>query len=546
MNTASIVNLVLVTTVVMLLSASVATAAELDLEWSTFLGGSGSEYGFGIAVDASGDVYITGETGSSDFFTTPGGFETTYSGGYLDVFVAKLNASGTTVIYSTYLGGIENEWGASIAVDGSGSAYITGLTNSVDFPTTPGALDTSHNGGGDVFVSKLNRSGTALSYSTFLGSANTDRGRGIALDSSGKAYIAGETSSSDFPTTPSAFDTTFHGGGCDAFVAKLDAAGATLEYCTFLGGSGATSFDYAIGIALNVSGEAHVTGYTSSADFPTTSGAFDTSHNGEADVFVSKLSATGHTLRYSTFLGGEEDDRGRSIALDMSGQAYVTGDTQSTDFPTTPGALDTVLNNEDAFAAKLNAGGNELLFSTFLGGDGSDRGAGIEVDSFSNVYVAGHTYATNFPTTADAFDVSHNGSLDTFLAKLNGEGTALLYSTFLGGSGIDEVQGIALNSSADVYIVGQTTSLDYPTTTNAFDTSYNGSRDVSVAKFNGCVACDYNSDNQVNFSDLSAFSAAWGRSCGDAEYLAGFDANTDCVINFSDLSYFSSCWGQSW
>jgi hypothetical protein len=245
-----------------------------------------------------------------------------------------------------------------IAVDGTGAAYVTGLTDSSDFPTTLGASDTTYNGGGDAFVSKLNSTGSTLAYSTYLGGSSSDEGFGIALDGTGAAYVTGLTASSDFPTTLGAFDTS-HNGALDAFVTKLNSTGSALLYSTYLGGSssdlGGTELDYGSGIAVDGTGAAYVTGQTRASDFPTTLGAFDTTYNGGQDAFVSKLNSTGSALLYSTYLGGSRGDSGSGIAVDAAGAAYVTGLTGSANFPTTLGAFDTSYNgNGDAFVTKLD------------------------------------------------------------------------------------------------------------------------------------------------------------------------------------------------
>src|SRR5437867_2121639 len=309
------------------------------LVYSTYLGGSGDELSFGIAVDAFGNAYVTGRTASADFPTTSGAFDNTFNGGFNDVFVTKLNATGSALVYSTYLGGSRccGDGGQAIAVDIFGNAYVTGYTYSADFPTTPGAFDTVFDGVLDAFVTKLNASGSALIYSTFLGSNSI--GRGIALDSSGSAYVTGEATA-DFPTTPGAYDTTFDGGD-DVFVTKLNPDGSALVYSTFIGGNNDTDGDDAYGIAVDTFGNAYVTGRTVSTDFPTTPGAFDVTFNGVQDVFVTKLNGSGSTLVYSTSLGGSGNDIGAAIAVDSAGNAYVTGFTDSTDFPITRGAFDT-------------------------------------------------------------------------------------------------------------------------------------------------------------------------------------------------------------
>ncbi len=375
--------------------------------------------GYGIAVDAAGSAYVTGCTYSSGFPTTPDAFDASYNGGY-DAFLVKLNPTGSALAYATFLGGADNDWGYSIAVDAAGSAYVTGEADSSDFPTTPGAFDTSYNGDDDGFVVKLNPTGSALAYGTFLGGSDIDRGYGIAVDAAGSACVIGGTASSDFPTTPGAFDTSYNSGPYDhdAFVVKLNPTGSALAYATFLGGS---SFDLGWDIAVDAAGSAYVTGGTDSSDFPTTPGAFDTSYN-NGDAFVVKLNPTGSALAYATFLGGSGEEWGHGgIAVDAAGSAYVTGITQSTDFPTTPGAIDASYNGGggDAFVAKLNPTGSALTYATFLGGSGEDWGSSIAVDAAGSTYVIGVTRSSDFPTTPGAFDTSYNdGYYDAFVVKL--------------------------------------------------------------------------------------------------------------------------------
>ncbi|MCX6029592.1 MAG: SBBP repeat-containing protein, partial [Chloroflexi bacterium] len=228
-----------------------------DLPYATFLGDSSDDEGSGIAVDGAGSAYVTGYTLSSDFPTTPGAFDSSFNGGSYDAFVVKLNPAGSGLAYATFLGGSSDDFGSSIAVDGAGSAYVTGDTNSSDFPTTPGDFDTSYNGGDDAFAVKLNPTGSALAYAIFLGGSGDDYGNAIAVDAAGSAYVMGSPSSSDLPTTPGAFDTSYTGGGIDAFVVKLNPAGSGLAYATFLGGSGD---DWGRAIAVDAAGSAYVTG----------------------------------------------------------------------------------------------------------------------------------------------------------------------------------------------------------------------------------------------------------------------------------------------
>jgi hypothetical protein len=409
-----------------------------DLDYATFVGGSNHDAGYDIAVDGSGAAYVTGRTSSYDFPTTPGAFDMSFNSGQYDTdaFAIKVSADGTDLAYATYLGGSYNNNGAAIAVDGSGAAYVTGWTGSdyhsgfSDFPITPGAFDTTHNGGGDAFVAKLNAAGSALVYATFLGGNDMDTVCGIAVDESGAAYVTGWTGSSNFPTTPGAFDTTRTGGIYEGFVAKLNAAGSGLEYATFLGGG---SDEQGFDIAVDGSGAAYVTGTTGSSDFPTTPGAFDTSFNGPTgawgDAFVVKLNAAGSALDYGTFLGGSSQDAGQGIAVDGSGAAYVTGWAGSPELPTTCGAFDRRYNGGyDVFVAKLNTAGSALDYATFLGGSSQDMGGGdfdrrgnsIAVNGSGRVYVTGTTASSDFPTTPAAFDMSYNGGdADAFVAKLS-------------------------------------------------------------------------------------------------------------------------------
>ena len=392
-----------------------------------------------------------------------------------------------SLAYSTYLGGSGDEQGFGIAVDSAGAAYVTGRTTSTTFPTTAGAFDTSASGSSDAFITKLNASGSSLAYSTYLGGSGFDGGFGIAVDSQGAAYVAGQTGSTDFPTTAGAFDTSAN-ANADAFVAKLDPTGSSLAYSTYLGGSGTEA---GFGIAVDSLGAAYVAGTTNSPNFPTTVGAFDTSGTAE-DAFVTKLNPLGSGLAYSTYLGGSSDDGGRGIAIDSAGAAYVTGRTGSTNFPTTAGAFDTTFNGGggDVFVTKLNPLGSSLAYSTYLGGSSFEGGglAGvgeIAVDSAGAAYVTGETFSTDFPTTAGAFDTTFNGVDDVYVTKLDPTGSSLAYSTYLGGSSVDTGNGIAVDPQGTAYVTGRTASTNFPTTTGAFDTSWNGGfDDAFVTKLN--------------------------------------------------------------
>jgi uncharacterized repeat protein (TIGR01451 family) len=450
------------------------------LSYSTYLGGTNNDQGLGIAVDSCGNAYVTGFTNSSlDFPTTTGALQTAF-GGSRDAFVTKLNATGSALVYSTYLGGTDNDEGHGIAVDAPGNAYVTGFTESANFPVTPlTAFQPAKGAGVDAFVTKLNPTGSGLVYSTFLGSNNTDQGSSIAVDALGNAYITGFTASATFPTTTGASQTTF-GGVEDAFVTKLNAAGSGLSYSTFLGG---TPEDRGLGIAVDIGGSAYVTGFTVSSNFPTTGGAFQTTFGGSRDAFVTKLNAAGSARVYSTYLGGTGIDEGLGIAVDIGGSAYVTGFTVSSNFPTTGGAFQTTFGGvEDAFVTKLDAAGSGLSYSTFLGGTPEDRGFGISVDIAGSAYIAGVTASANFPTTAGAPQTSFGGGEDAFVTKLDAAGSALTYSTYLGGGLDDRGLGIIVDGAGNAYVTGVTDSANFPTSGGAFQTALGSIPDAFIAK----------------------------------------------------------------
>ena len=463
-----------------------------SLIYATFLGGSGSDGSFAVAVEEAGSVYVAGTTYPTDFPVSSGAFDTTLAG-TSDSFVAKLNPIGSELTYGTYLGGSAHESGSGIALDGAGYAFVTGSTHSSDFPATPGVFDPTFNGGDvDTFVAKLDPTGSALSYATFLGGSNWDLGNAIAVDATSRAYVTGRTYSGDFPTTPGAFDVSYD-RNYDVFVVKLNPAGSGLAYATFLGGSAA---DYGWFIVVDETGNTYVTGQTTSTNFPTTLGAYDTSYNGGGDVYVVKLNPGGSALTYATYLGGSGADANEfaaSIAVDATGSAYVTGDTRSTNFPVTLGAFDTSYNGgacgtppslypcSDTFVAKLNPAGDALAYATYLGGNLDDMSYVIVVDGSGSSYVAGYTNSATFPTTLGAFDTSYNGDGDTYVAKLNPAGSALSYATFLGGSALD-FGFVAIDGTGSAYVMGFTSSINFPTTLGAFDRSYNGGGDGFVAK----------------------------------------------------------------
>jgi len=447
-----------------------------SLLWSTFVGGSSRDLGYGVALDSAENPVVVGYTFSADFPTTPGAYDSTFGGGNVDAVVSKLDASGSTLLWSTYLGGTDGESAKAVALDASGNAIVVGGSESTDFPTTTGAYDESLNGMHDVFVTKIAASGNALLWSTFIGGELGDGAQAVVLDAAGNAVLTGQTYSSDYPTTSGAYDETFNDDTeRDAFVSKLNASGTDLLWSTFLGGDMEES---ARGVVLDASGNPIVTGHTESAGFPTTVGAYDESHNGMGDIYVAKLDASGNALLWSTFLGGEGYDGAETLDLDASGNPVVFGTADSL-FPTTPGAYDETCNDTwgDAIVAKLNASGTDLLWSTFLGGGDWESGTGVAVDASGDVLVTGVTASLDFPTTWRAYDRSYNGGPgDVFVARLSSSGDALLWSSYLGGSEYEVGSAIAAVPSGGAVVAGFADN-GFPTTAGAYDPSHNGGSD---------------------------------------------------------------------
>jgi hypothetical protein len=464
-------------------SPSLPLVIDPILSYSTYLGGSGEDTVGKPAVDSTGSIYLAGTTLSADF-PTMSAIDNGLGGGW-DAYVTKLTADGSALVYATYLGGdtgLDSIHG--IAVDTTGAAYVTGNTQSQDFPVTVDAPQTTLRGVDDAFVTKLAPDGSRIVYSTYLGgSAVAEGGSGIAVDFAGAAYVTGSTRSADFPTV-GAFQSHL-GGETDAFVTKLTPDGSALVYSTLLGGR---RVDSAAKIALDAVGAAYITGRTASDDFPTAN-AFQAAPGrapdpviSQDDAFVAKLAADGASLVYSTYLGGMTADEGVDIAVDSAGAAYVTGITFSADFPTA-GPMQAMSGGDgDAFVANLSASGSALVYATFLGGRGNDAGIGIGIDARGSAYVAGRTDSVDFPTI-DAFQSTIAGELSAFVAKLTSDGSALEYSTYLGGSFFDQATGLAVDPAGNAYVAGLARSADFPTTTSALQPTFAGGFfDAFVAK----------------------------------------------------------------
>ena len=454
------------------------------LVYAGYIGGAGFDEGRGIAVDHSGNAYVTGLTSSLDF-PTANALQPAFGGFQFDAFVAKLDPTGSALVYSTFLGGSRNDVCNAIAVDVVGNAYVTGQTFSIDFPTMNPLYPAGPGGifGRDAFVAKLDATGSTLIYSTYLAGSGNDSGDAIAVDVGGNAYVAGVTTALDFPTV-NAFQPTLRGFR-DAFIAKLNPAGSALVYSTYLGGSDHFGLSENVGgIAVDVAGSAYVTGTTPSTDFPTAN-ALQPVFGVPIDAFVAKLDPTGSQLVYSTYLGGGRTDRGYGIAVDALGQAYVTGLTSSFDFPTANALQSAFGGFQDAFVAKLDPTGSALVYSTYLGGSDSDSSHALTVDNAGNAYVTGTTESTeaSFPVVVGP-DLTFNGGLgDAFVAKVNPGGTALVYAGYIGGSSFDTGSGIAVDQAGNAYVTGSTgsTEASFPVTVGP-DLTFNGSGDAFVAK----------------------------------------------------------------
>jgi hypothetical protein len=469
--------------------------------------------GDGIAVDSAGNAYVTGETQSSQAsFPETVGPDLSFSGTE-DAFVAKVNAAGTGLVYAGYIGGgaaFFSTQGLGIAVDSTGHAYVTGRTTVPEahgFPVTVGP-DLTYNGKVDAFVAKVKADGTGLDYAGYIGGAedeNVQNFGGIAVDSAGNAYVTGDTNSpqATFPETVGP-DLTFNGGSRDAFVAKVKADGTGLDYAGYIGGAGT---DEGRGIAVDSAGNAYVTGRTGSPEtsFPETVGPDLTFNGGNFDAFVAKVNAAGTALDYAGYIGGADSEVGNGIAVDSAGDAYITGSAGSSEdtFPNGNGFASLLIPGPDqtfngpfgagdAFVAKVNAAGTGLVYAGYIGGTDTDTGNGIAVDGAGNAYVTGATNSSEatFPVSGGP-DVTFNGFVDAFVAKVNAAGTGLVYGGYIGGAGIDQGFGIAVDGAGDAYVTGHTLSnqATFPNG-NGFasllipgpDQTYNGNGDAFVAK----------------------------------------------------------------
>ena len=439
--------------------ASLPLTIDPVVKYSRYLGGAGYDAAYAVATDAAGSVYVTGETGSVDFSSSSG---VRYN---RDAFVSKLSPDGGQVLYTAILSSGGNDAGKAIAVDGGGNVWIAGMAGGSGFPVTSGAVSSYSSGAEDAFVARVDSNGL-LKYATYLGGGGTDVATALAIDLSGNVYVAGYTSSVNFPTTSGAPQTNYQ-GGTDAFLVKLSASGGFLSYSTLLGGSGNDSFN---ALSVDASGSACAAGQTSSSNLPVRN-AVQATYGGNGDALLACLNPTGTAWSTLTYMGGSGLDEALGIARDGAGNIYLAGDTYSYDFPTTLSAYRKVSAGAyDAFAVKLNSAGDAIVFATLLGGSASDSATAISVDASGKVWIAGYTASVDFPVTGSP---SFGGYFDGFLAQLSTDGSSLLWAGYLGGSGDDRCLGMALSATGEPIVVGLTGSANFPITVGASPAPYN-------------------------------------------------------------------------
>ncbi|MHA1592850.1 MAG: SBBP repeat-containing protein, partial [Candidatus Heimdallarchaeaceae archaeon] len=436
-----------------------------------------------VVLDNDGNAYIVGYTSSVGFPTSATAYNDTFSGPGEDVIVMKISADGSTLLYSTFIGGNGTDLGYDIEVDSSGCAYISGCTDSYNFPTV-NAYDDTYNGKfgdyGDCFILKLSSDGSSILYSTFFGGSGDDLVRGMAIDANNNMIFTGETFSPDFPLN-NAFDDEFN-GFVECFYAKIAANGTTLVFSSFLGETEEAQTEYGCDIAFGNDGSIYFLGTARTNNITMTDDTTFGPHSGETDMTLIKLSADG-SLLYSTYIGGDGWDHGRAIDIDSANNLYILGDTFSLNVPLI-NAYDDVYNYMcDLYLMKLNMTDStpEILFSTYLGGEYYDYAEDLCIDSEGNVYVTGETYSVNYPVTGNALDSELSGSTDSFLSVLSSDGSELLYSTYIGGNSSDRAFSICVKNNSEIVLAGKTKSDDFSTEA-AYDDTYSGSTDIFVLK----------------------------------------------------------------
>ena len=495
----------------------------VEVEYSTYLGGTGGDEignaagtggGGCVAVDSALCAYVVGSTSSTDF-PTVNAYQAVESSD--DAFVAKFSGDGSSLVFSTYLGGTGHDVGDGIAIDSALNVYVTGSTGSYyndNFPTVNAYQSTFGGGNDDAFVTKFDSTGSALIYSTYLGGDTGPQpyeyGYGIAVDSMDCAYVTGYTSSDSFPTV-NPYQPIYAGSG-DAFVTKFDPTGSALIFSTYLGG--ADSSEYGVAIAVDDAPCAYITGDTASGDFPTKN-AYQPTIDWNRDAFVTKFDPAGSSLTFSTYLGGDHHDKGRGITVDSGRNIYITGATFSDTFPVDNAYQATRAGGYDAFVTKISSPGNALIFSTYLGGSDDDAAWGIAVYLDAFPYVTGETDSSDFPVrnSYQSTFANQTGG-DAFVARFCCKGQTLLYSTYFGGNNDDAGKGIAVDFQGSAYIGGTTQSDNLPVE-NPYQATRAGSTDGFITKFFQpslspvYQSGDYNGDGTSDIAIFRPTSGLW-------------------------------------
>ena len=468
-----------------------------QLGFSTYLGSNNRDWISDICLDEQGNVYVTGSTESSNFPITPGKLKDRFSGTGRDVFIAKFNKTGE-LLFSTLLGGNNYDTDCQIEIDRNRDIIIAGVTNSTDFPVTDNSYLNALQGGFDIFVTKINAVCDTILFSTYLGGSDEDRHPMLALDDSGNIYIAGPTLSSDFPTTENGYDREYDGMSeyyGDIYICKLDPNGEQLLYSSFIGGE---KDETVFGIDVDAGGIVYLTGYTESNEFPFTHQIFGSNYSNilpnTNDAFLLALDCRNPEILFSTIFGGNANEQGQEIYVNEHGDIFISGTTSSDNFPVTRGSFDETYNggsnSGDIFVSKFNNSGQELIYSTYVGGTADEGRSDLTIDAAGNVLVGGGTSSVDFPFTKNAIDSIYNGGdeafayRDAFFFVLNSAGNELLYSTFLGGKGDDNVFRLQVIDQGSVYVGGLTTSSDFPMTSEAYDNRHNGNWDAFLLNLN--------------------------------------------------------------
>lgn len=533
-------------------------ATILTAKYVTYLGGNGADSAQMVFIDGNGFIYLAGGTSSTNLFPPQAGkYGQTYHGGELDGVVLKFSPDGQTLIWGMYLGGSDKDWNHGVYVDGAGDVYTAGFTRSSDFPTV--SAYKNYNGAGeDYFLTKINRDGTRLVYSTFFGSNSVkDGGRTVlTANTAGELFFGLTARANNYPITSDAVQKTFGGGASDAFLGKLSANGNTLLYGSYLGGS--ADEEGWSGINIGMDGSVYFSGVTNSVNFPTTNGVLQPIYGGnatgnlwEGDGFITRFSANLSSLIFSTYIGGASGDgisENTGMVIDGSGKIYVQGHTSSVNFPTTPGALKRSLSGSyDQFISVISPDGKTLLSSTFLGGNGNEFSSGIAFDSVGNIYVGAESSSTDFPASLGSFKNSNAGGFDATLSVLSPDLTQLVYSTFLGGGAEDRTRGIFFNKTSNqVVVFGDTLSGNFVTTANAQAKTLSGAKDYFLSIFDisniVSVMGDLNNDGRVNIYDYNILLVNFGRT-GNFGFIPS-DINASGKVDIFDYNILLANFGR--